>query len=297
MSRDIQTFAELPTGLQDKYIECSGRQKAATADIWNVAERNYRDLRDDYFTVAIQTYRRPRELNNTLQLLLGTKVPSLLEIVIIWNDVQIKPPEDFVSPYNVSVRYRVSQRNSLNEKLWPDPKYRTKAILLSDDDVYYNPSDLDFIFQTWRKNGQNRLTGAFARCVSMNSAGQWQYSLCGNLDSYSMILTGLAFTHIAFLDYFSSEDQLMTKIREYIDARFNCEDIGMNFVASMLTCSGPLQVSGAKKAVNVMPKQGISTKPGHMKVRSQCVNDFIEFFGYLPLRNTTEYIARGLIRG
>jgi hypothetical protein len=50
ISRDVQAFAELPRGLQDKHVECSGRQQAATGDIWNAAERKYRDLRDDYFT-------------------------------------------------------------------------------------------------------------------------------------------------------------------------------------------------------------------------------------------------------
>jgi hypothetical protein len=50
ISRGIQDFAELPGGLQDKHVECSGRQQAATRDIWNAAERKYRDLRDDYFT-------------------------------------------------------------------------------------------------------------------------------------------------------------------------------------------------------------------------------------------------------
>jgi hypothetical protein len=30
----------------------------------------------------------------------------------------------------------------------------------------------------------------------------------------------------------------------YVDDKFNCEDIALNFVASMLTCEGPLLVRG-----------------------------------------------------
>lgn len=192
----------------------------------------------------------------------------------------------------------MSRQNSLNEKLWPDPAFRTQAVLLSDDDVHYEPEDLDFVFQTWRKHGQNRLTGAFARCTGVNKeTGKWGYSLCRGRDSYSMVLTGLTFSHIAFLDYYSSDDTIMKRIRKFVDDNFNCEDIALNYVASMLTCTGPLQVSGMKKPTNEMPAKGISTKPGHMTARNQCLNDFVDYFGYMPLKNTTEYIRRGMTVG
>ncbi|KAI5460785.1 glycosyl transferase family 64 domain-containing protein [Mariannaea sp. PMI_226] len=296
---DSWAFAKLREGSEQELSQCSQLQRGATGDIWNGTETKYQDLSDDKFTIAIQTYKRPDRLNKTLHLYLDKQIPSLEEIVIIWNDVDETPPEDFVSGYNVPVRYRVSSRNSLNEKLKPDPDFRTKAILLSDDDVHYQPTDLDFVFQTWKRHGMNRLTGAFARCTTKNpKTGQWGYSLC-NKDSvsYSMVLTGLTFVHISFLDYYHSDVPLMAKIREYVDAEFNCEDIAMNFVTSMLTCKGPLQVSGMKRPTNEMPKKGISTKPGHLQSRSKCVNDFVEMFGHMPLLETTEYIARGLIRG
>ena len=123
----------------------------------------------------MQTYQRPIELNDTLRVLLSEDIPSLFEIVIVWNNLEEQPPDNFVSEHGVPVRFRASLRNSLNEKLWPDPEYRTKAILLSDDDVYYHPSDLEFVFQSWRKFGQNRLTGALARCSSVSPRGGWEY--------------------------------------------------------------------------------------------------------------------------
>lgn len=248
-------------------------------------------------SIAIQTYKRPGNLNKTLNLILSTKIPSLEEVVIVWNDLQTPTPANFVSRHNVTVRYRMSRRNSLNEKFWPDPAFRTKAILLSDDDVHYDPKDLDFVFQTWRKN-QHRLVGAFARCIAYNKdTKQLEYHFCQNRDSYSMILTGLAFTSISFLDYYSSDDLLMTKIRTFVDAKFNCEDIALNFIASMLTCEGPLQVSGLKRPINEMPPQGISTNPDHLNARNKCINDYTDFFGYIPLRNSTDYITRGYFPG
>ncbi|KFH40270.1 Exostosin-like-like protein [Hapsidospora chrysogenum ATCC 11550] len=281
-----------------KVQQCAqGHEDVSDSRIWRKSISKYRNLMDDKFTIAIQTYQRPDRLNSTLSLLLGTEIPSLHEIVIIWNEIETQPPPDFMSDRNVTVRYRVSQKNSLNEKLRPDADYRTKAILLSDDDVHYDPADLDFVFQTWREQGQDRLTGAFARCATVNDAGKWVYSLCAKQSEYSMILTGLSFVHISFLEYYSSADPLMTDIRDYVDANFNCEDIALNFVVSMLACTGPLQVSGLTKPVNEMPPQGISRTPGHMDRRHRCVNEFVDYFGYMPLVHTTGYVTRGMIRG
>ncbi|KAM0421457.1 hypothetical protein ACHAPT_010811 [Fusarium lateritium] len=272
---------------------CSESRDIVSEDLWEEARRKYQHLRDDKFTLVIQTYKRPYNLNKTLSLVLSEKVPALHEVVIVWNDLNTTAPDDFISQHNVRVRFRVSPRNSLNMKLWADPEYRTQAILLSDDDCHYEPADLDFIFNYWRNEGKDRIIGAFPRCVDVTPEGQYAYSFCRGYDRYSMILTGLAFAHVSFLDYFSSDDPLMTKIRGLIDKRFNCEDIALNFMVSMLTCNSPLQVTGLKRSVNEGPKHGISTKPGHLRKRNECVNDFYNLMGYLPLRNTTYNIQRG----
>ncbi|KAG7134357.1 Glucosamine inositolphosphorylceramide transferase 1 like protein [Verticillium longisporum] len=149
--------------------QCAGRDKVASLNLWDESQSKYSGLMDDKFTIAIQTYRRPDELNQTLHLLTDNVIPSLNEIVIVWNDLESTPPPNFVSAHGVGVRYRVSRRNSLNEKLFPDPEYKTKAILLSDDDVHYPPADLDFVFQTWRKYGRHRLTAFAARRVAPNT--------------------------------------------------------------------------------------------------------------------------------
>jgi hypothetical protein len=62
----------------------------------------------------------------------------------------------------------------------------------------------------------------------------------------------------------------------YVDDKFNCEDIALNFVASMLTCEGPLLVRGRDPYVTYDPMGGISRRPGYMQTRSQCLNDFTD---------------------
>jgi hypothetical protein len=235
----------------------------------------------------------------TLNAVLAEEIPSLEEVVIIWNDLETNPPDDYVTSHGINVRFKMSARNSLNSRLIPDPDYKTQAVLLTDDDVYYHPEDLEFAFQSWRKFGKNRMTGALARCSTVHKeTGLWSYTFCDSKDlkqnNYAMVLTNLAFSHMAFMDYYSSDNVVTTKIRDYVDEHMNCEDLAMNFVASYLTREGALEIIGREPYKNFSPGGGISTKPGHLEARSRCLNDFSEFFGCMPLRNETSHIVRGV---
>ncbi|KAK2608744.1 hypothetical protein QQS21_002733 [Conoideocrella luteorostrata] len=266
-------------------------------EIWAESQLKFQHLRDDKFTIAMQTYKRPKELNDTLNALLAEKIPSLSELVVVWNDLETTPPENYKSKYGVPVRFRASEVNSLNQKLWPDPAYETQAIFLCDDDIYYKPKDLEFVFQSWRKFGRRRMTGGFTRCAVPEPSGKWKYSFCSTDEgnNYNLILSGLAFAHISFLDYYSSEDAIPKKIRAYVDEHFNCEDLAMNYLVSLLTGEGPLLVKGNDPYVSYVPTNGISTKPGHIEARSQCLNDYNKLFGCMPLVNETAHIEPGVI--
>lgn len=245
--------------------------------------------------IVVSTFHRPKELKRTLDTLTSLPVPSLHEIVVIWNNFDDETPKTYTTKHGVRVRYRKPTRDSLNEKLWPDPAYETQGILLSDDDVYYRPHDLEFVFQTWRKFGQERMTGALSRCAKLARDGTWRYDFCAltGREAYSLVLTNLAFTHIGFLDYYHSDDPTITKIRASVDEKFNCEDIALNFVSSILTGAGPLLVRGQDQYVNVNPSVGISQAKGHEDMRSRCLNEFADAFGCMPLRDEEARIEWG----
>jgi hypothetical protein len=250
----------------------------------------------DCFRIVMQTYQRPKELSKTLGAITAQDIPSLHEVVVVWNDLETVPPEDYTTTFGVPVRYRRSKHNSLNEKLIPDPDFETQAVLLTDDDVYYKPSDLEFVFQSWRKFGQLRLVGALPRCSKLKN-GKWEYTFCSEWhadDGYTLVLTNLCFSHLAFLDYYSSNAPEAIATRAYVDEHFNCEDIALNFVASKLTGYGPLEVNGHDRYVNQEPGIGISRKTGHMAARSQCLQDLEEIFGCMPLVEETARIQRGI---
>ncbi|KAH7224249.1 glycosyl transferase family 64 domain-containing protein [Fusarium solani] len=265
----------LPTRLLSRPVTCVSTKQRGLQDIWNEARTKYSHLADDKFTIAMLTYRRPQELNHTLTVLLEERIPSLYEIVVVWRDLKAELPMNFESKHGVP----------------------TQAILLTDDDVYYRPKDLEFVFQTWRKFGRDRLTGALARCSDINAEGNYNYNFCSrkDRDDYSMILTNLCFSHISFMDYYWSNDTTMSKIRDYVDEIFNCEDIALNYIQGLLTGQGPLPVNGRERYVNLNPPKGISTKPGHLEARSKCLNDFAKMFKCMPLVDETAHIQRGVI--
>ncbi|KAH7316805.1 glycosyl transferase family 64 domain-containing protein [Stachybotrys elegans] len=275
---------------KQKLRPCGGEM----LDTWKSIKAARKDMIEDKFTIAISTYHRPKELNRVLKTLLSARIPSLLDIVVIWKNFDEQEPPNFTSEYGVNVRYHKPGQNSLNDKLWPDPEYRTAGILLSDDDVYYQPGDLEFVFQTWRKMGQDRITGALSRCASPDGQGWWRYSKCEWLNAgYSLILTNLAFAHVGFLDYYWSNDTAISNIREMVDKNFNCEDIAINYAAAMLTGNGPLLVRGHDQYVNLDPSTGISQQGGHIDARSKCLNDFAKAYDCMPLVTEEGRVERG----
>ncbi|KAM5354774.1 hypothetical protein ACJ41O_001420 [Fusarium nematophilum] len=262
---------------------------------WRKSLVHYNKLQDEKFTVALQTYHRPKELNKTLGALLNESIPSLHQVVVVWNDVDTEPPADYISDLGIPVRFRASEHNSLNEKLRPDPEFETQAVLLSDDDVYYHPKDLEFAFQTWRRLGPNKLTGALPRCSKFQKGSGYKYNFCskkGDDITYNMIITNLAFTHVSFMGFYWSDTPVMKQIREYVDEHRNCEDIAFNFVHSYLSGEGPMLVYGKEHYVNMDPPKGISRKKGHLRARTKCLNDFVDIFGMMPLVDETEHVRR-----
>ncbi|KAH8666161.1 multiple-like 3 [Ilyonectria robusta] len=271
------------------------RTRVASPEIWNAAEAKYRHLMDDKFTITILTYNRPYILNDTLEFLTSEMVPSLHEILIVWNNQDEEPPMNYLSAHNVSVRYIETPRNSMNMKFVPYPDYQTKAVLLHDDDLHYELLDMEFAFQAWRKQGQYQIVGAYSRCVVMDELQRLVTHNCADLGYYNLMLTGLLFTHISYLDYFSSNDRLMRQIRNYIDSVRNCDDIAFNYMAQMLSCTGPMQATGDFMPFNALPPVAISTSINYIPTRRRCVNDFKDMFGYMPLENTTGHLTRGTL--
>ncbi|KAM7208262.1 Glycosyl transferase family 64 domain containing protein [Naviculisporaceae sp. PSN 640] len=281
-----QLHAKDPTAPSGYAPSCGGAPHAEARKFWLEAVEAYSCLRDDKFTVVMPTYKRPLTLETTLAALLGPEIPSLHEIVVIWNDVNSTPPHDFTSPRGIPVRYHVPEKNSLNNRFIPLPAYETQAILSTDDDIWFKAADLEFTFQVWRQLGRYRIMGTLSWCHRRIPEEDYRlvYTRCPEgADGYSLVSTGLAFVHISFLHVYSSSLTIPARMRAHVDRMFNCEDIAMNFLVSMLTCSGPLHVLGQEALYRNTVAEGLSSSPDHMDERDRCMTEFKQIMGFIPL--------------
>lgn len=83
------------------------------------------------------------------------------------------------------------------------------------------------------------------------------------------------------------------RIYKKVDEMMNCEDIAMNFLVSNATGKGPIKVLPRKKfrCPECAHWKSLSNDVvNHLKARSECINEFANIYGYMPLKEV-EYRA------
>lgn len=236
------------------------------------------------FTALILTYDRVGSLFTLINRL--SKVPSLMKVVVVWNNQHKKPPplKDFPKiskPINVIK----TNANKLSNRFYPYKEIETEAVLHIDDDiVMLTPDEVEFAFEVWREF-PDRIIGFPSRThIWDNTTNSWKYESEWT-NEISMVLTGAAFLH-KYWSYLYTHD-LPFGVKDWVDEHMNCEDIAMNFLVANMTNKPPVKVTPRKKfkcpecATNEM----LSADMGHMVERSQCVDRFAKAFGRMPLKS------------
>ncbi|XP_030759809.1 exostosin-2 [Sitophilus oryzae] len=272
--------------------------RAKTYDEWNMLpkEVNYNPLfypstavRSNGFTAVILTYDRVQSLFLLIERL--SKVPSLMKIVVVWNNQKKNPPPmsefpKIAKPINVIK----TKANKLSNRFYPYPEIETEAILHIDDDIVMLTSDeVEFAFEVWREF-PDRIVGFPSRMhVWNNVTNSWGYE-SEWLNEISMVLTGAAFLH-KYWSYLYT-NALPSNIRDWVDEEMNCEDIAMNFLVANITNKPPIKVTPRKKfkCPECTNNEMLSADKGHMEARSNCVDRFAKIFGRMPL-NSVEFRA------
>lgn len=218
-------------------------------------------------------------------------IPSLRRIVLLWNDVENEPPEDFLRSLDKFKRVPVivEQRhiNSLNQRFHKSESIKTEAVLSLDDDMLFEPDDIQLGYDTWKQYGQGRrrMLGYVAREASDDDA----YMVHG-FESYSMVLTKSAFFHVDWMEAYWSEDRTITGLREYVEKHNNCEDILMAFLHAHYTRVSPIFLDVPFTDTGLV--KGISTKPDHLAARTACVRKFTQELGKDTLVSTDLVLSR-----
>ncbi|ENN74455.1 hypothetical protein YQE_00740, partial [Dendroctonus ponderosae] len=136
------------------------RHKGRTYDKLNLlpSEINYNPLyfpitasRSMGFTAVILTYNRVQSLYTLIERL--SKVPSLMKIVVVWNNQKKDPPSMSQFPkISKAMNIIKTKANKLSNIFHPYREIETEAILHIDDDIVMLTSDeIEFAFEVWRE--------------------------------------------------------------------------------------------------------------------------------------------------
>lgn len=151
------------------------------------------------FTAVVLAYNRLTSLYEIVNSLLH--VPSCAKVLIVWNNVDVDPPDEYNWPQsNVPIEVIRTEENLIGNRFFPFDSITTEAIFSIDDDITMLTIDeIEFAYQTWCEF-PDRLVGFPSRLHRWSN-----YSRAYIYDSewrnqYSMILTGAAFYHRVIYD-------------------------------------------------------------------------------------------------
>ncbi|KAL1506409.1 hypothetical protein ABEB36_005779 [Hypothenemus hampei] len=236
------------------------------------------------FTALILTYDRIQSLFTLIQRL--SKVPSLMKIVVVWNNQKKDPPPMSQFPkIQKSINVIKTKANKLSNRFYPYKEIETEAVLHIDDDIVMLTSDeVEFAYEVWREF-PDRIVGFPSRThLWDNVTNSWKYE-SEWLNEISMVLTGAAFLH-KYWSYLYTYS-LPSNVKNWVDDNMNCEDIAMNFLVANMTNKPPIKVTPRKKfkCPECINNEMLSADIGHMVARSQCVDRFAKIFGRMPLKS------------
>lgn len=286
--RDMGKITETVLDIvQDRVYPHWGR----TYDDWNVApdERIRNPLffpitapKSQGFTAVILTYDRVQSLFTLIEKL--SKVPSLMKILVVWNNQKKSPPPltEFpqISKQIIIIR---TTANKLSNRFYPYEEIETECLLTIDDDIIMLTADeLEFGYEVWREF-PDRIVGFPSRThVWDNATSTWRYESEWT-NEISMVLTGAAFHHKYWSWMYTTA--LPPGVKDWVDEHMNCEDIAMNFLVANITNKPPIKVAPRKKfkCPECINNEMLSADIGHMVERSACVDKFAKDFGRMPL--------------
>lgn len=255
----------------------------------------------DAFTLVMQTYNRTdlllRLLNHYQAL------PRLHRVIVVWNNVGEKAPEDVWSslgPHPVPVAFKPQAANRMRNRLQAFPELETEAVLMVDDDTLISAQDLAFAFSIWQQF-PDQIVGFVPRKHVSTSSGIYSYGGfelqtpgLGDGDQYSMVLIGASFFSSKYLDLFQRQP---TAVHALIDETQNCDDIAMNFLVAkhIGKASGvfvkPVNMGSLEKETSG-GHSGMWHRAEHFLQRSYCINKLATIYGGMPLTYSNIMISQ-----
>ncbi|XP_029475083.1 exostosin-like 1 [Rhinatrema bivittatum] len=206
------------------------------------------------------------------------------QILVLWNSEKLPPTSDRWPRTAVPLTVLPGKRK-MSHRFFPYNEIMTDAVLSLDEATMLSTSEVDFAFVTWR-SFPDRIVGFPMRSHFWDSSrNRWGYTSKWT-NEFSMVLTAAAFYHRYYHRLFT--DYLPAKLRNLVDRISNCEDILMNFLVSAVTKLPPIKVTQKKQHKEPLFQQELKSSTLSLvnlrfSQRQDCINQFVSWFGYMPL--------------
>jgi alpha-1,4-N-acetylglucosaminyltransferase EXTL3 len=243
---------------------------------------------DEQFTIIILTYKREKLLSLVIDKYFD--LPYLHKIVVVWNDLEVKPTGALLFKYKKMLEtnrlvFIQSVKNKIDNRMLPYSQIQTDCVLLADDDSPLRNDEISLGFRTWREN-RHRIVGFPMRFHSWSMAKQKNIYMSKFSCEYSLILTGAVFYH-RFYNYIYTYviDQ---RLRDLVERVKNCDDLVFNYMVAQFTRLPPIKVTSRSDFTCQLCEQfkefrGISHNFSHYNLRHDCLNYINSIYGYNPL--------------
>nr|XP_033812679.1 exostosin-like 1 [Geotrypetes seraphini] len=206
------------------------------------------------------------------------------QILVLWNSEKPPPTSDRWPLTAVPLKV-IQGKRKMSHRFYPYDDILTDAVLSLDESTILSTSEVDFAFVVW-KSFPDRIVGFPMRSHFWDSSrNRWGYTSKWT-NEFSMVLTAATFYHRYYHSLFT--DYLPARLRSLVDQISNCEDILMNFLVSAVTKLPPIKVSQKKEHRDPPSQQNLKSSALSManlrfSQRQDCVNQFVSWFGYMPL--------------
>jgi len=283
-------------------------------------------------TLLISTHHRFELLAHQLSYYAAS--PDVVSIVVTWHNAAVAPPDNGAI-HGTTIRFVRPELDSLNSRFEPLEFVNTECVMILDDDMKLHLQDLHHMYVAWEGSGKRQIVGAAPRWIKFSKGspegGEPEYLFQsedppykgGKADpkakpraGYSLMLTKAMMIHRDYLRLYTCGGRagfdpevhvpkaftaMRQAILETVDEKFNCEDIGMNFVVAAALYKrqkarnadksqgsrggGDGGDGEAAPALFVPPmhpigdfgkmgKSGLHLRQSHANVRDQCLKKF-----------------------
>ncbi|GAA6019196.1 hypothetical protein JCM8202_000930 [Rhodotorula sphaerocarpa] len=226
------------------------------------------------------------------------KFDRLGQILVLWNKLDLVPPQLTYDNYSIPVEVVKMKRDSLNNRFYPWPQIKYDCIVNMDDDWEMPFEHLRYGIDVWRGHFWNNLIGFSHQgrnhvVREIDGQSRTMYSatfisperLAGKKAFYSLVLTSGFICHRKYLDMYSHD--VPSEALDFVDEHMNGEDLLFNYMVANATGMGPILIDAWAMPIEDQNNAGLWSRPGHMAARSAALRLFERLFGRNPLKYTT----------